>query len=133
MAGTGAAANHGTVVVNNFDIMLLDIPGCCCEENSPAAVVKISLLETDSIAVMLLGLDKIRKVKEEKGATIWFEKEVAMWFRSFDIVEDELVAIWFERFDIGEGSLYMVILGVYPPFMQGKTKATKCKERRDKA
>ena len=63
----------------------------------------------DNIAAMLLGLDNIRKVKEEKGAAIWFGKGASIWYRSFDIVEEEVAAIWFRRFDIGEGSLDMAL------------------------
>jgi len=39
---------------------------------------------------MSLGVDQIRRMKEEK-----------------------IAGIWFGRFDIGEGSLDMMILGVY--------------------
>ena len=42
------------------------------EENSPIVVNNFDVGHYDSIVVMLLGVDKIRKVKEEQGAAIWF-------------------------------------------------------------
>ena len=92
------------------------------EVNLPTIVGNFNFGHYDSIAIILLGVDKIQKVKEERGA--------AIWFRSFVIVEEEVAAIKFWKFDIGEGSLDMVILGVNTLLVWEKQKQQNGREDR---
>ena len=86
------------------------------KENLPSILSNSDLEQYGSIAVMSPSVDQIRKMKEEKGATIQFG--------SFDIVKEEVTAIWFGRFDIGEGSINIAILKSIHFIFAGKTKAT---------
>ena len=87
------------------------------EKNLLLVLCKFDLEQYDIIAVMSPSIDQIRKIKEQRGA--------AIWFGSFDIAEEEIVA---GRLDIGEGSLDMAILGVYILFLQEKQKQESVRE-----